>query len=215
MTGLRVGLTGGIGCGKSTVARAFAARGVPVLDADEIARELVQPGGAAIADIIEAFGPEVLREGQLDRALVRERIFRDDAKRAQLEAILHPRVYGELEVRARRWSEPYGILCVPLLLETACDGFVDRILVVDCAVATQIARVMRRDGSSEDTVRRIIARQASRAARLGAADDVIANDGAPESVEQQVAVLHDRYSRLARERGRVSPERGSARGPID
>ncbi|WP_236102093.1 dephospho-CoA kinase [Methylotetracoccus oryzae] len=195
---LRIGLTGGIGSGKSTVARAFAARGVPVLDADEIARELVQPGMPAIGSIVAAFGSELLRGGQLDRAALREVVFHDDRKRLQLEGILHPLVYRELALRAAQLSEPYGILCIPLLLETGRRDFVDRLLVVDCPVALQIERVMRRDGSSEDTIRRIIARQASREERVAAADDVILNDGEPAAVECSVERLDAVYRLWAR-----------------
>lgn len=194
---LRIGLTGGIGSGKSTVARAFALRGVPVLDADEIARELVQPGTPAIGAIVAAFGSELLRGGQLDRVALRELIFRDDCKRLQLEAILHPLVYRELAFRAGQLSEPYAILCIPLLLETGRRDFVDRVLVVDCPVATQIERVMRRDGSSEDTIRCIIARQASREERLAIADDVIVNDGDPAAVDRSVERLDATYRLLA------------------
>jgi dephospho-CoA kinase len=194
---LRIGLTGGIGSGKSTVARAFALRGVPVLDADDIARELVQPGTPAIGAIVAAFGSELLRGGQLDRAALRELIFRDDRKRLQLEAILHPLVYRELALRAGQLSEPYAILCIPLLLETGRRDFVDRLLVVDCPVATQMERVRRRDGSSEDTIRRIIARQVSREERLAAADDVIVNDGEPAAVERSVERLDATYRLLA------------------
>ncbi|MGY6213771.1 dephospho-CoA kinase [Methylolobus aquaticus] len=196
---LRIGLTGGIGSGKSTVARAFAARGVPVLDADEIARKLVQPGTPAIGSIVAAFGSELLRGGQLDRAALREVIFHDDRKRLQLEAILHPLVFRELALQAGQLSdEPYGILCIPLLIETGRRDFVDRLLVVDCPVALQIERVMRRDGSSEDTIRRIIARQASREERLAAADDVILNDGEPAAVERSVERLDAVYRLWAR-----------------
>lgn len=211
----RVGLTGGIGCGKSTVARAFAALGVPVLDADEIARELVQPGGQAADAVAAAFGPDVFRDGRLDRSALRELIFRDDAKRAALEAILHPLVYAELAARLARLSGPYGMLCVPLLLETAPRDFVDRILVVDCAVATQVQRVIRRDGSSAATVRRIIARQASREERLRAADDVLDNDGDPGLLERRIAALHAAYLALAGTMNAVPEAIGPSCGTID
>jgi dephospho-CoA kinase len=199
MVRLRVGLTGGIGCGKSSVARSFSAWGVPVIDADEIARELVRPGTPAFHTIAETFGAAVLHEGQLDRSLLREVIFRDEGKRRQLEAILHPQVFQEMAERCTQLADPYCVLCIPLLIETGRLDFVDRILVVDCSVEIQIRRVMSRDAISEAAVRRMIDSQVSRGERLAAADDVIENGGDLALMDSMVEKLHRDYLALAAE----------------
>ncbi len=200
MTPLRVGLTGGIGCGKSTVAALFANLGVTVIDADEISRELVRPGRPALNRIVRLFGSEILIAGELDRRALRRRIFAEPALRRALEDLLHPLVYRDMAERASCLGAPYCILSVPLLLETAPPHFVDRVLVIDCSIENQIRRTQARDKIPEQEVRRIIDAQISRAARLKAADDVLDNDGALPALRRRIAQLHVRYLQLARAR---------------
>ena len=193
---LLVGLTGGIGSGKSTVADLFAARGAVVVDTDAIAHELTGPGGAAIPAIRDEFGDGVIRaDGGLDRDAMRERAFGDPAARRRLEAILHPLIRTESRRRLEAADGPYALLVVPLLVESGDRaGGVDRVLVVDCPVDVQIERVMRRSGLTPERVRTILAAQASRAQRLAAADDVIDNAGSPDALPAQVDALHRRYA---------------------
>jgi len=193
---LLVGLTGGIGSGKSTVADLFAARGAVVVDTDAIAHELTGPGGAAIPAIRDEFGDGVIRaDGGLDRDAMRERAFGDPAARRRLEAILHPMIRTESRRRLEAADGPYALLVVPLLVESGDRaGGVDRVLVVDCPVDVQIERVMRRSGLTPERVRTILAAQASRAQRLAAADDVIDNAGSPDALPAQVDALHRRYA---------------------
>ena len=196
-----VGLTGGIGSGKSAVAGLFAGLGVAVVDTDEIAHELTRPGGEAIAAIRAAFGDQALaRNGALDRAAMRKLAFGDARARTHLEAILHPMIRAESSRRLERAGGPYAILVIPLLVESGVDrSRTPRVLVVDCPEASQLERVMRRSGLPEAEVRAILAAQATRAQRLAAADDVIDNGGAPQALEGQVARLHEKYLTLARE----------------
>jgi len=199
-----VGLTGGIGSGKSTVADLFAARGVPIVDTDVIAHRITAPGGVAMAPIREAFGAEfVAPDGSMDRPRMRALVFSDDAARLRLEAITHPLIRSETERAARNASGPYVIVVVPLLVESGTwKTRVDRVLDVDCSVETQVARVMRRNGFSREQVLAIIARQATREARLAAADDAIVNDNTTlEALEQDVDILHARYAGLAKTHG--------------
>ncbi len=199
---LVVGLTGGIGSGKSLAAARFEELGVPVLDADRIGRELVAPGREALAAIVQAFGPQVLRpDGGLDRAGLRERIFRDPETRRRLEAILHPRIRREMERRLARLRTPYCVLVIPLLLEAGQRDLVDRVLVVDAPVALQKERVRRRDGLDEATLEAILAAQWDRERRRAAADDLLPNEGTVEELHRRVDALHRRYLALARERG--------------
>lgn len=198
-----VGLTGGIGSGKSLAAERFAALGVPVVDTDAIAHELTAEGGAALAPIRAAFGAAVLTPaGALDRAALRRIVFADAAARARLEAILHPLIRSEAERRLRRPAGadfPYAVLVVPLLIESGdYRARVDRICVVDCPEETQIARVMARSGMARAEVEAIMAAQASRAARLAAADDVVDNAGERAALVAQVDALHAKYRNLAR-----------------
>ncbi len=190
-----VGLTGGIGSGKSTVADLFVARGAALVDTDAIAHELAAPGGGALPAIRARFGDGVLRaDGGLDRAAMRRLVFSDPGARQALEAILHPLIRAESERRCAAASAPYVILAVPLLVESG--GYrerCDRILVVDCEPAVQVARVMARSGLPEAEVRAILAAQAGRAQRLAAADDVIDNSGTPAALPGQVAALHHAY----------------------
>ena len=190
-----VGLTGGIGSGKSTVADLFAELGTPVIDTDAIAHQLTGPGGAALGAVHALFGDAVmLADGTLDRAALRRRIFADTAARRQLEAILHPRIRQQVEQTLATLAAPYALIVIPLLVETG--GYRDvlnRVLVVDCPEDAQIARVMTRSGLGQDEVTAILAAQAGRAERLAVADDVIVNTASPEALRAQVAMLHRRY----------------------
>jgi dephospho-CoA kinase len=191
---LRIGLTGGIASGKSTVADMFADLGVPVIDTDLIARDVVAPGQPALQEIRKAFGAGVIAEdGSLDRPAMRTLVFGDDGARRRLEAILHPRIGAATREQADAAGGPYQIIVVPLLLESSLRAFVDRVLVVDCEEETQIARLLSRDAESESQARRILAAQASRAERLAIADDVIANEGDLDDTREQVRRLHRRY----------------------
>ncbi len=199
MAALRIGLTGGIASGKSAVADLFAERGVPIIDTDVIAREVVEPGQPALAEIAREFGPGVLgADGRLDRRRLRDLVFSDDKRRKALERILHPVIRRVAEERARSAGGPYHIVVVPLLAESPMRASMDRILVVDCSERTQLERLLRRDAESEAQARRMIAAQASRAERLAIADDVIDNDGSLEATEQQVDALHRKYLEIAR-----------------
>jgi dephospho-CoA kinase len=190
-----VGLTGGIGSGKSTVANLFAELGVPVIDTDVIARQLTLPGGTALEAIRAAFGEDViLADGMLDRAALRRRVFADAVARRQLEAILHPRIRQMVEQALATLDAPYALIVIPLLVETG--GYRDvlrRVLVVDCPEALQVARVMARSGLARDEVDAILAAQAGRAERLAAADDVIVNDASAAALRAEVTALHQRY----------------------
>lgn len=201
MTGLRVGLTGGIASGKSTAARRFAELGVTVIDADEIAREVVAPGRPALAEITARFGAGVLTPaGELDRRALRERVFADSRERHDLEAILHPRIRAEMARRAAAAAGPYVILVIPLLVEAGERADLDRILVVDAAEEAQIARLRSRDGGSPEQARAMLAAQASRAARLARADDVLHNDGSVDALRAGVDALHRSYLEIAASR---------------
>lgn len=202
---LVIGITGGIGSGKSTVARMFTELGVPVIDADDLARDVVARGEPAYEALVREFGRSILTEsGDLDRREMRERVFSDADKRARLEAIVHPRVYAEMTRRLAAIDGPYAIVVVPLLIETGRRDFVDRVLVVDAPEELQIARALRRDGTSRGGVERILAAQVDRRTRLAAADDVIENDSSESALRDRVADLHRRYLETA---ARVASER--------
>ena len=190
-----VGLTGGIGSGKSVVARLFAERGVTIVDTDQIARGLTIPGGAAMPDIIAEFGPEMAdAQGAMDRARMRELVFREPDAKRRLEAILHPRIRDAVAAAAAIASGPYTIFDVPLLVESGTwKDRVDRVLVVDCPEEVQVARVMARNGLPEDQVRAIMAAQVPRATRLAAADDIVNNGGQLEDLPPQIERLHQLY----------------------
>ncbi|MBV2235423.1 MAG: dephospho-CoA kinase [Sterolibacterium sp.] len=192
-----LGLTGGIGSGKSAVAALFGELGVPVIDVDRIAHELTAPGGAAMADIRQTFGERlVTAEGALDRAAMRNLVFSDPQAKHRLETILHPLIGAESQRRchAAQAEAPYVVLEVPLLIESGTyRNRAARIAVVDCCEETQIERVMQRSGLSREDVQRIMAAQASRAERLAVADDVIDNDGPQAQLRPQVEALHHRY----------------------
>lgn len=195
-----VGLTGGIGSGKSTVADLFAELGARVVDTDVIAHELTGPQGAAMPDIAAVFGHSVVHaEGGLDRAAMRRLVFSDASARTRLQDILHPMIRRESEARCLSASgAPYMLLVVPLLLESAAyRQRVERILVVDCDEGVQISRVMARSGLTAEEVRAIMATQASRAERLAAADDVLENSQSREHLRARIATLHQRYLQLA------------------
>ncbi len=195
---LRVGLTGGIGCGKSTVARFFADAGVPVIDTDVIAREVVAPGSPLLTKVAERFGKEFLQpDGTLDRSRLRLQVFTDPAKREQLESLLHPAIRDEMVRRADTLQKPYAVLVIPLLVEKGWQKLVDRVLVVDCPTSLQLQRTMTRDDMDNSQAQAILASQASREERLAAADDVLTNDGTLDKLRQQVQDLHRLYLRLA------------------
>lgn len=191
-----IGLTGGIGSGKSTVAELFARHGAAIIDTDVIARRLVEPGTPALAEIRAAFSDAIVdADGRLDRTALRERVFADAAARKRLEAILHPRIRVEVERALADVRAPYVLIVIPLLVETGgYRDLLDRVLVVDCPESLQIARVMARNGLSRDAVDAIMASQASRAERLAAADDVIENAGSSPALARAVADLHQRYA---------------------
>jgi dephospho-CoA kinase len=193
----RVGLTGGIGSGKSTVAAMFHDWGVPILDADEIAREIVEPGSDALAEILASFGSAIGTKSGLDRATLRDRVFRNPEDRKRLEAIIHPRVRQAIADRLPGIAGPYCIVVIPLLIEAGFQDAVDRILVVDVDAATQRARLRTRQGWTDATIDGVLAAQVGRKDRLQAADDVITNNGSLDSLRQQVETLHQRYLGLA------------------
>jgi dephospho-CoA kinase len=195
---LRIGLTGGIASGKTTVARRFMELAVPVIDADEAARAVVAPGTPGLAKVLERFGGEVvLANGELDRRALRDLIFTNPGSRRDLEAILHPLIRAAMEQSAERAVGPYLVMAIPLLVEGGSRARVDRVLVVDVEEATQLQRVRERDGCTEDQARAILASQASRSARLAAADDVLPNTGTLTDLRLAVDQLHERYLRLA------------------
>lgn len=194
----RVGLTGGVASGKSTVADLFAALGATVIDTDRIAREIVEPGRPALAELVRALGTEILGTGgALDRALLRRRIFSDADARRTIERILHPAILVELERQSHAACGPYQLLVVPLLVERHLATLVDRVLVVDCEPAAQVERLMKRDGETRESALAMLAAQTSREARLAAADDVIQNDGRPGALASRVAALDRRYREMA------------------
>jgi dephospho-CoA kinase len=197
---LTIGLTGGIASGKSTVAARFTELGVPVVDADEVARAVVAVGQPGLAEVLKRFGAGVrAANGELDRRALRDLIFNDPSSRRDLEAILHPLIRGEMERRAASVAGPYVVLEIPLLVEGASRARVDRILVIDADEAVQLQRIMARDQSSLAQARAIQDAQASRAARLDVADDVIVNSGSIAELRQAVDHLHNRYLYLAAE----------------
>jgi dephospho-CoA kinase len=203
---LKIGLTGGIASGKSTVARLFAERGIPVIDLDLVAREVVAPGQPALAEIVAAFGADVLDErGELDRASLRDRVFRDPVARKRLEELLHPRILEAGVTQAEHAGGPYQVIVAPLLVEFGLTRWVDRVLVVDCPAATQLQRLLARDGGDEAIARAILATQASREQRLAAADDVIVNDGSPEHLPGSVSILDAAYREMAAAGARACP----------
>jgi dephospho-CoA kinase len=195
---LRIGLTGGIASGKTTVASRFRELGVPVIDADEVSRAVVAPGEPGFTDVLERFGAGVLGANcELDRRALREIVFADPSSRGALESILHPLIRAEMERRETMAEGPYVVMAIPLLVEGASRDRIDRILVVDVEEAVQLDRLMARDGSTTEQARTILAAQATRTGRLAAADDVLMNTGTITELRQAVDQLHERYQRLA------------------
>lgn len=194
-----VGLTGGIGSGKSTVADLLAQRGASLVDTDAIAHALTAPGGAAMPALQAAFGNSILRsDGGLDRVAMRRLVFADASAKARLEGILHPMIRAESDRQCAAAQSPYVVLAVPLLVESGTyRQRCDRILVVDCDEAAQVARVVSRSGMSEPEVRAIMAAQATREARLAVADDVVDNSGVPGTLPAIIEKLHQTYMQSA------------------
>jgi dephospho-CoA kinase len=197
----RVALTGGIASGKTTVANLFAELGVPLIDTDLLARQVVEPGQPALAKVVATFGPDVLdTDGCLDRRRMRERIFSDSTAKQRLEAILHPAIRIEMERRSREAGGPYQVLVIPLLTEGGRRDHVDRVLLVDVPEELQIQRLMMRDGVTHEQARASLNAQATRAERLAMADDVVRNTGRVDDLRDEVARLHSKYLALAAER---------------
>ncbi|MBL0627193.1 dephospho-CoA kinase [Aeromonas jandaei] len=194
-----VAITGGIGSGKTTIANQFAELGIDVVDADVIAREVVESGTPALAAIADHFGPDVITpDGQLDRRRLREQVFSDPSAKAWLNALLHPLIRSEMQRQCAAARSPYCLLVVPLLVENKLTGLANRVLVVDVDEATQIERTCRRDGVTTEQAKAIIAAQASRSERLTAADDVIENlNGSEMAIKARILTLHETYLAFA------------------
>jgi dephospho-CoA kinase len=190
----KVGLTGGIGCGKTTVSKFFTEMNIPVVDADDIAHHLVEPGKPALVEIGNAFGDNVFNpDGSLNRHYLREIVFSDPTQKQKLEAILHPLVFKAMQEKIDQLDASYYIVSIPLLFETRMTHFVDRILVIDCPVESQIERVKCRDNLADARIRSIIDSQVSREFRIAHADDVIDNSGCGGELAEQVKKLHNLY----------------------
>jgi dephospho-CoA kinase len=198
----RVGLTGGIASGKSTAAKFFGALGVPIIDTDQLARDVVEPGQPPLERLVERFGAGILTEdGHLDRPALRNIVFSDPKARADLEALTHPAIGAAVEAKSNELGGIYQILVLPLLVEKNLGSQLNRVLVVDCDEELQIRRLQTRDGSTLEQARAILNAQASRTSRLKAAHDVIKNEGDMSAVREQVEQLHARYLELARAGG--------------
>jgi dephospho-CoA kinase len=197
--GYRIALTGGIACGKTTVANLFAALGASIVDTDLLAREVVAPGSPLLPQIAGHFGDQVLqKDGSLDRALLRERVFANAAERQWLESVTHPAIRALTDARCETATGPYVIEAIPLLVETDGAHRYDSVLVVDCEPALQLARLQARDGTTRAQAERMLAAQATREQRLAVADDVIRNDGDIAGLREQVERLHRRYLAAAK-----------------
>lgn len=193
-----VALTGGIGSGKSTVANAFANLGVPLVDADIIARQVVEQGTSALAAIASRYGENILQQdGSLNRAALRQKIFSEQQEKAWLNSLLHPLIQQETQRQLAGIDQPYALWVVPLLVENGLHHRADRVLVVDVTPDIQLARTMARDGITRQQAENILASQVSRQQRLACADDIIDNSGDPLMIAQHVASLHHRYLKLA------------------
>ena len=199
----RVGLTGGIASGKTTVANLFAERGVPLIDTDVIARQVVEPGQPALAAVVAEFGPDIVdSSGRLNRRRMRDHVFSNAAARRRLEGILHPAIRAEMERQSAAAPGPYQMLVIPLLAESGRRDHVDRVLVVDAPEALQIERLMQRDRVTHEQALAALGSQANRDARLAFADDVIVNDGDPAALAARVDALHRKYLDVAARAGR-------------
>ena len=195
---LKIGLTGGIGCGKSTVAEIFGQFGTPVIDADEIAHRLVAVGQPALAQIQQKFGADALNpDGSLNRGLLRELIFSDGKQKQKLESILHPLVYQSIQAEVKQLDAAYCIICIPLLFETNMAHLVDRVLVVDCSIETQIERLQKRDNMTVERIQSIIDSQVSRDFRKAHANDLIDNSETNDRLAEAVKKLHNFYLSLS------------------
>ncbi len=191
---LKIGLTGGIGCGKSTVSDLFSKLNIPVIDADLIAHQLVEPGEPALDLLVQHFGSEILSlDGHLHRARLREIVFTDRDKKKELELILHPLIYQKMQAEYDKQHSPYCIFSIPLLIETNMTAFVDRILVIDCPLEIQISRVRQRDDISRERILSIINSQVSHQTRIEYANDVIDNSKSTKQLAEQVKKLHNQY----------------------
>lgn len=200
---LRIGLTGGIGSGKSTVAAMFAKRGVPVIDTDEIARDLSARDRPGHRQIVNAFGSKILNDaGEIDRHRLRQRVFTDPDARQRLEAILHPLIREEVKQQTKKLRADYYVIAVPLLIETGFDNIVDRILVVDAEETDQIRRVAARNNMTEEEIRAIMATQADRETRRRRAHDILPNCADLARLEAEVNRLHEQYRVLAKNAAR-------------
>ncbi|CAD7493102.1 dephospho-CoA kinase [Aeromonas dhakensis] len=199
-----VAITGGIGSGKTTVANQFAELGIEVVDADIIAREVVEPGTPALAAIAAHFGANVIApDGRLDRRQLRERVFTNPQAKGWLNALLHPLIRSEMQRQCAAARSPYCLLVVPLLVENRLTALANRVLVIDVDEATQIERTCRRDGVSREQAEAILAAQASRTERLAAADDVLDNrNGTPEAIKSRIFALHETYLAFASQQAR-------------
>jgi dephospho-CoA kinase len=205
---LRIGLTGGIASGKTTVANLFAGLGVTIVDTDVLSREVVAPGSTLLRQITERFSMAVQNgDGSLNRQELRKRIFEDPEQRKWLEALLHPAIRKLTDERSAAATGPYVIVAIPLLVETGGASRFDRVLVVDCDPEVQLARLMARDGSTREEAKRMLAAQASREARLAVANDVIRNDGDLAHLRDQVEEVHRQYVMAAGDRSRTQSDK--------
>ena len=196
---LSIGLTGGIASGKSTVAVCFENLGIDVIDADQVSRDLVEPGQPALDSITEHFGVEILdHDGRLNRRLLRELVFNNPHKRAELERIMHPAIRNEVKLRQQNCQSVYCLLMVPIMVKTGMHKMVSRLLVVDIPPQTQIERLIRRDDIDKALASKMLAAQETREERLAAADDVLFNEISPDNLPFWVGKLHAAYERLAR-----------------
>jgi len=195
---LKIGLTGGIGCGKTTASNLFEQLNIPVIDADKIAHQLVTVGQPALKEIEKIYGTDMLNpDGSLNRKNLRELIFSDPLQKQKLENLLHPLVYLSINTEVERLSAPYCIICIPLLFETDMSHLVDRILVIDCSVQTQINRLKKRDNMTLESIQSIINSQVSQAFRKAGANDLIDNSETNDRLEEQIKKLHNFYLSLS------------------
>lgn len=198
MSTVIIGLSGGIGSGKTTVSDKFAALGIDVIDADVIARQVVEPGSPALAAMVSKLGKTILScDGSLNRSLLRQQVFAEPELKNWLNTLLHPLIREQMILQTQAAASAYCILSVPLLIENKLTKLVDRVLIVDVSEATQLARTVLRDNSNIEQINAIMQAQASRTERLSAADDVINNEGEADALDQQVTQLHHQYLQLA------------------